>query len=299
MELLIIPLVWLAANGLHRLLLNHTARHATIPNATPATLQGDSGTAILFVHGFADTPEVFQLIAPRVHAQTGATCRMMCLPGFNIPWQRQRRATLMRWLMAVHRETRLLRKTHGRVFIAGHSLGGGLALLATRHAPRLADGLILFAPLVKPAAAWLPFISPEVGFRAASFCFLFSRAFISPFPKIIKTKDGRLFPYPRDRVIHFAAYNALFRMCRHLKKNPAVAASKPCHLPVLAFLSTRDRIVDSGSAAKWLEENFDTPKIVRTTEAGHVLPLDIGWEARADATAAFICPRMDQTTPLP
>ncbi len=252
-----------------------------LANAAAFTLQGSTRTAILFVHGFADTPEVWQLIAPRVHAQTRATCRALRLPDVGAPLRAQRNTRLDTWLNAIHDAVAELRLCHDNVFLAGHSLGGGLVLLAARDNPALADGVIVFAPLIRVARARSPLASPEHLFAFVNRAFLFSRAFQNPFPAIINTKDGRQFPYARDRFIAFAVYRALFEMTRRLA---AVAEPDLCHAPVLAFLSSRDRVIDSAAA----ERHLSRARIVTTAAAGHVLPLDVGWEARADEMAEFV-----------
>ena len=284
--------------GLRRWCWEHTAardENGVLANAAPYTLEGESPreprTAILFIHGFADTPETWQLLAPRVHALTGATCRVMRLPFISAPPRLQHRATLDAWLDAVRDEVARLRACHKKVFVAGHSLGGGLALLSSgsillpsgqpreQDAPATLDGVILFAPLIHtPRWCGIPL---SALFAIADRAMLFTRVLHNHFPAVIKTKDGRVYDYPRDRYIAFAIYRSLFKMTRRLGKNKTREQDAPA---TLAFLSLRDRVIDTPRALRYLAG----AKIITTQEAGHVLTLDTGWEQRAEEIAAFI-----------
>jgi len=266
-----------------------------LPGAAPYTLEGECPheprTAILFIHGFNDTPRAWQLLVPRVHELTRATCRVMRLPHTSEPLRQQHRARLELWLNAIHIEVARLRTCHEKVFIAGHSLGGGLALLSSgsillpsrqvreQDAPTtFVDGLILLSPLIrnKRKHVWM--------FETLSRLLSFSRACRTPFPKPIKTKDGRVYDYVRDRYVSFAVFRAMFDMTRRLDGvSPSSGPSEP-RPPVLAFVSERDSLIDVPAALRFLSN----ANIITTREAGHVLALDTGWEKRAEEIAGFV-----------
>jgi len=249
-----------------------------LTNAAPHTLDGTSDAAILFIHGFADTPETWQLLAPRVHGLTNVTCRVMRLPYISVPLRLQHHATLDNWLDAIRDEVARLRACHNKVFIAGHSLGAGLALLATRQTPGIADGVIVLAPLIRVPRRWG--VSLDRLFNVVSPVLPFTRALHNHFPAVIKTKDGRVYDYKRDRFIALEIYRALFKMTRLLTAHGDVRPPKN----VLAFLSLRDRVIDVPAALRYLEG----AQIITTNEAGHVLTLDVGWEKRAEQIAEFV-----------
>ena len=248
-----------------------------LANAKPCTLQGGSGIAVLFVHGLGDTPETWQLIAPRVHELANATCRAMRLPFTSTPLRRQHHATLDNWLDAIRGEVASLRRCHKHVFIAGHSLGAGLALLAARDDSKLADGVIAFSPFIRAKRV------PAILFWLADHFCVFTRACPNPFPDAGTTTDGRVYPYARDRFAAFAVLRAVFQMTRRL--NTAQTRGRVTGpLPVLAFVSLRDRLVDLPS----FQRLIDGADIFTTRKAGHVLTLDAGWEKRARRIAEFI-----------
>ena len=272
--------------------------NGVLANAAPYTLEGERPreprTAILFIHGFDDTPEVWQLLAPRVHELTGVTCRAMRLPYISAPLRLQHRARLEHWLDAIRDEVARLRTCHKKVFLCGHSLGGGLAFLNSH----VADGVIVFAPLVhaRRKHVWL--------FGLADVLLPFTRACRTPFPDPITTRDGRVYAYTRDRYIAFAIYRAMFGMTKRLQKVGRGVPSAPRGVPIpgdagtdgggqgtarptLAFISLRDRLIDIPATLRFL----DGAKIITTSDAGHVLPLDVGWEKRAEDVAAFVAGR--------
>jgi len=292
----VIILVLLALDALHAFFLWLRARrwertvtrdaNGVLANAAPYTLEGDSGTAILFIHGFADTPETWQLLAPRIHELTHATCRVMRLPHISTPLRLQHRATLDRWLDAIRDEVARLRACHKKVFVVGHSLGGGLALLATREScgalgeRALPDGLILLAPLIRtPRKFGVPL---DVPFWFADHLCVFTRVWPNPFPVVSKSADGRVYVRNHDRFIAFEIFRAMFKMTRRLVAHGA--ADEDVRPPILAFASMRDKVIDAPFTLRWL----DGARIITTEEAGHLLQFDVGWEQRAEEIAAFI-----------
>jgi len=270
---------------LHNYLGNFTVKRdfdkstLILANAMPYTLEGNSGTAILFIHGFGDTPETWQLIAPRVHSLANATCHAMRLPFVATPLSQQHHAHLGDWLVAIREEMENLRRCHKKVFIAGHGLGAGLALLATRDNPKLADGVVALSPLVHAKRT-----SKILFWLADHFC-VFTRVVPNPFRSVIKTQDGRVYSYVREHFTAFAMFRAIFLMTRRLGET-----GRRHTLPVLAFVSLRDRMIDIPATTRFLGNTdiFADADFYTTRKAGHVLTLDEGWEKRAKRIAAFV-----------
>ena len=292
--------LFLACDALHAgiLALNHCIWNRAVTrdfdknilvlaNAMPYTLQGTSGTAILFIHGFGDTPETWQLIAPRVHSLANATCRAMRLPFTSTPLSQQRHAHLGDWLVAIRDEMASLRRSHKRVFIAGHGLGAGLALLCACENPALADGVIALSPLVHANQP-----SKILFWLADNFC-VSTRVLPNPFRGAVTTADGRVYSYPRDRFIAFAMFRAAYQMTSRLMALPCKDArpknARPPMPPVLAFVSERDPVIDVPAAMRFLYDAdiLDEMDVYTGKKAGHVLTLDTGWEKRAARIAAF------------
>ena len=249
-----------------------------LANAMPYTFQGGNNTAILFIHGFGDTPETWQLIAPRVHSLANVTCRAMRLPFVSTTLRQQHHAHLGDWLVAIREEVANLRRWNKRVFIAGHGMGAGLALLATRDDPKLADGVCALSPQVRAKRA------SRILFWLADNFFVFTRVLPNPFRGVIKTKDGRVYSHARDPFVAFSVYRAFLQMTRRLD----AALEKESAVPVVGFVSSRDRVIDVPAVMRF----FSGADVYTTKKAGHFLTLDAGWEKRAKRIADF-CAQFD------
>lgn len=290
--LLALLAAWLAANLLHALWIGMRWRHwerrvrrdaAGVAEGAGAYTVGGGPVAILWVHGFADTPQTFRRLAERVAAAGGCTCRVMRLPGAAEPLGVAACQTQATWLSAVAEELAALRRTHARVWLLGHSLGGTLALATALRAPAAVGGLILLAPLIAVSRRRSPFLPPRVWFALARLTFILSRTFESCFDVNAVAADDPGFFYHRDRFIPFATYRNLFALTAALAPRAA-----ELRVPVFAALAAEDRVVDTPAARRWLD-GVQAPKIVRILPGvAHALPLEAGWQALADEIAAFV-----------
>ena len=230
---------------------------------------GTGRDAVLLVHGFADTASVFAGMAVALAAH-GLTCRVMRLPGAGEPLPVAARQTLDGWLAAIREEAVTLRRSHRRVWLAGHSMGGALALLAQLNDPALADGLVLFAPLFDVSPARSPLVHPRIWFRIAQVLLPLSRTFESCFPVNVLTADGAAIAYQRDRFIPSATYRGLFDLTARLRGRAA-----ELRVPLFAVLVPGDRVVNTDAAHAWLV-GCNLPRLhSEMIEAcGHAIPLE-------------------------
>jgi carboxylesterase len=103
---------------------------------------------VLLVHGFTSTPQSLRPWAEYL-VERGYTVRLPRLPGHGTTWQEMNRTRWDDWYAEVDRSFRELHERCERVFVAGLSMGGSLALaLAEEHGPRV-SGLVLVNPAVK------------------------------------------------------------------------------------------------------------------------------------------------------
>jgi pimeloyl-ACP methyl ester carboxylesterase len=100
---------------------------------------GNGRHAMLMVHGFNDSPRVYDRMA-RVLANRGFTCRAMRLPGFGIPIRETLRYRKEDWLAATQAELEQLRERHEHVSVVGHSLGGAILVNVLARGPILPTG---------------------------------------------------------------------------------------------------------------------------------------------------------------
>lgn len=283
---------WLSTNALHAAWVE-LRRHlwekgltrdaqGLLPDAAAYTV-GKGPVALLFIHGFADTPAIWRRMAARLAASRNFTCRAMRLPGSAEAAAQAKRQTLALWRQSVDAEIGRLRETHARVWLIGHSMGAALAVDAALRAPDRIAGVVALAPLIEVSRRRSPILPPGVWFRLARLTLALSPTFESCFSSDGVAVDDPAFTYTRDRFIPFCVYRGLFELTR---SNRAQASRLAC--PVFAATAERDAVVDTPAALRWLAACPGPKEIRPLTDIGHVIPLEIGWQALTDDIGAFI-----------
>ena len=284
--------LWLATNVFHRIWIavryRRWERGGTrgadgLLQHGAAYTEGHGDIALLFVHGFADTPMLWKKLIAHLTQTRRFTCQAMRLPGAAEPLPSTRRKTLTHWQAAVDAEVAALRATHRAVWVIGHSMGGALAIDVVQRATHPIHGLILLAPLIQVSRARMPLIPPHIGFKLGQILLALSPTFESYFTNIGTSPDDPTFQYVRDRFIPFATYRNMFALVAsnaHLQNTLT--------LPVFAAVSGRDRVVDSDATLRWLTRYASAAKIEIFGDAGHVLPLKQNCHALADTLSEFI-----------
>ncbi|OIV36257.1 esterase [Mangrovactinospora gilvigrisea] len=118
-----------------------------MPGAEPYHHRGGP-VGVLLCHGFTGSPQSLRPWAEHLAAE-GLTVSLPLLPGHGTRWQDLRITGWTDWYGALDRELRLLHERCATVFVAGLSMGGGLALmLAARHGPAVA-GVVAVNPSVR------------------------------------------------------------------------------------------------------------------------------------------------------
>ena len=252
-----------------------------LPGFAPFSV-GQGDTALLLVHGFGSSPAVFQRMAPALAAR-GYACRALRLPGFGEPAGTQAAAAdPARWRQAVADELAALRATHRHVWIVGHSLGGALAVDVVSRQPGLVDGVVLLAPLFAVSRTRSLGVSPEALLRFSDRILVFTDRFETCFPvdahdPAIRNLEGR------DRFVPRAVYRTMEQIRRE-----GCARIGQVRAPLLVMVTDNDRVTDGRAAERVCRQADAAPRreIVHVEPAGHVVPLDTGWEevvARVDA----------------
>lgn len=245
--------------------------------------KGDPVATIMLVHGFDDTPPVWRPFAERLAAK-GCHCRVIRLPGFGQTLQQNRRVTLTKWRDHLDTELNELREQapDGRVWVVGHSLGGALSLDLALRRPDDVAGVIVQAPLLQVSNARSPLLTPRAWYRIVDGTLLFTRFVDNIFGPDLQDESMRGVQ-KRERYIPRETYRALFQLI------DALAPRAPeLQGPLLMFLASEDRVIDTPYAQEWFEACTCAKRLVERTGVGHVLPLDYGWEDRADETLRFI-----------
>jgi carboxylesterase len=119
-----------------------------MPGAEPFAFSGrgaDGRIGVLLVHGFTGTPMSMRPWGEHL-AEAGFAVRCPLLPGHGTRWQDANLSTSAQWTAAVGEAFDALAADCDRVFVAGLSMGGTLAIRLAELRPDDVAGLILVNP---------------------------------------------------------------------------------------------------------------------------------------------------------
>ncbi|MDH6134767.1 carboxylesterase [Kitasatospora sp. MAA4] len=128
-----------------------------LPGAEPYRHRGGP-VGVLLCHGFTGSPQSMRPWAEHL-AAAGLTVSLPLLPGHGTRWQDMQVTRWEDWYAEVVRELLLLSEECEQVFVAGLSMGGGLALRLAAEYGELISGVVVVNPSVRsdtPATALLP-----------------------------------------------------------------------------------------------------------------------------------------------
>jgi carboxylesterase len=134
---------------------NGAQSHLLIPTAEPFLFPGGS-TGVLLVHGFTGTPKEMRWMGEHLAGQ-GYTVLGVRLAGHATRPEDMVRMRWQDWLASVEDGWHLLNGLAERVFLAGLSMGGALALLFASRYP-VAGVVAMSTPYALPDDPRLPFI---------------------------------------------------------------------------------------------------------------------------------------------
>jgi carboxylesterase len=225
--------------------------------------------AVALFHGFTSGPVS---VADWGHAlaAAGADVEVPLLPGHGTRWEDLERVPASAWRAAARHTVDLLRATHDRVFLAGLSMGGALALDAAAHRP--VDGVMV----VNPALRFASPLAPLAGILK------YARRTVAPVANDARRPDVDEQAYPRTPV---AAVQQL-----GIVQSAARAGLPSIDAPVLAFHSTIDHVVPASSLdslARGLAPGLLTVRPLYNSF--HVATLDWDSGIIQDESIGFLC----------
>ena len=238
------------------------------PGAEP--YYGGSGPdGVLLCHGFTGSPQSMRPWANHLEAE-GFRVALPRLPGHGTTWREMNQTRWEDWYACVDRAFGDLRSVCDRVFLAGLSMGGGLALrLAEQHGDEV-GGLAVVNPSIAsadPRMRLLPVLRHVVP----------SLAGISSDIALPDALEGAY-----DRTPLHAAWSLTKLWAdtsRHLDRVTS---------PLLVFKSDRDKVVDPLSL-KLIEQRVRSREfsVVRLERSYHVATLDYDAELIFTSSSAF------------
>jgi alpha-beta hydrolase superfamily lysophospholipase len=243
-------------------------------------LLGAGETALLLVHGFGDSPAIWQRIAPAL-ADRGFTVRTLRLPGHGLAMAQYRKTDAAQWRQAVQDALAELRRACARVVLVAHSLGAAVALDALAGRPDLADGLVLLAPLIDVSSRRSPLLHPRTWYGLLDRLLLFSDPIGMTLPPDLHDKEA-LVLVRDDRFVPRVIFREMFAV---IARNRGRAAS--FRTPLLMVLAGDDLVIDNRAAARFFADYGGPKRRETASAAGHMLPLDFGWDKIVDEVARF------------
>jgi carboxylesterase len=223
------------------------------PSAKAFTLKGRD-EAVLMIHGFTSTPNIFRELAEKVSERFGWEIEIPLLSGHGLTPMSLDSIKKQDWIRDAELGMEKMLIKYSRIHLVGLSLGGTLcAHLATRYPTNVAS-ITLLAPamfvqgffirqLLK-IARWFP-------------------------PCILKKWIVRKRPQDMLEIVayqEFSAYGVveLDKICRAIRKT--FLTPKPC----LIFSPTRDATI-APKSSKWFHKRSSNSRIVELTKSPHVV----------------------------
>jgi carboxylesterase len=244
--------------------------------------KGEGETALLLIHGFSDSPALFSKMAPAL-AEKGFTCRVMRLPGFGKTVKEYGLTSRTRCQRAIKEELVALRKDHSFVAVVAHSLGGALAIDLLLDQPELADAVIPIAPQIAVSDERSPVLSAQTWHTVAGNVVLITDVVENSFAVDGHSAEAAAYDLNTPFVPR-SVYDMVFKLTDRL-----AARKKELAVPVLMVLSREDKVTDYQAAEALYEASTAELKEIHFVEdAGHLIPLDNGWEGVVDRIAVFV-----------
>jgi alpha-beta hydrolase superfamily lysophospholipase len=288
--------LWLAGDLLYALLIvrsysvwqasvRHDAdgvREGCAERSFPAMGEGTADTALLLIHGFGDSPAVYQRMAPAL-AEQGYDCVAMRLPGSGVAQETVARPTLDDWARAVDTRLDELRRSHRHVVVVAHSMGAAVAIDRLSERPQAADGLVLIAPLIQVSGKRSPLLPPRTWFAILDRLLVFTDVTRTPFPPDVKDAEAaRLIQ--RDLFNPRSTHRQLFALVERNRDR-----AKTFRKPLLMLRSDDDAVVDTEAAEQFFLDCASRNKRDHLFhDSAHVIPLDFEWREATEDIVKFV-----------
>ena len=242
--------------------------------AEPFFLPGGS-TGVLLIHGFTGLPAELVMMG-RYLQQRGCTVLGVRRAGHGTTVEDMSRMTAEDWLDSVRDGYAVLRGSCEHIFVAGHSMGGLLALLlaAEKGQEQALEGVIsMSAPIYIAEERGIAALPPREVCRG----------------KFVPKARRRLRDVPPavNHTYRFMPLEGVYEMLALIERTKA--ALPGLKLPALILHSLNDRTADAESAI-YIRENLGSAqkRLVWLKSSGHLIPLGEERDIVFSESAAFI-----------
>ena len=233
-------------------------------------LEGNNGKAVLLLHGYTGTTAEMRPLGNHLNS-LGYTVLCPRLPGHGTSVEDLKETVASQWVAAAKLGYAILAKQYSKIYVAGLSMGGLLAIViaATEKVERAA---LLATPifLQDKRAPFLPIL----------------RYFIHYLPKHKRNyHEMQKYCQAYDRM-PTKPLTSLFALIKACKKELVQKITVPC----IVLQSTIEHTVKPKSA-QYIYDNLGTPKeakkLVWLEKSGHILTLDAEHEKVFQTVADF------------
>jgi pimeloyl-ACP methyl ester carboxylesterase len=262
-------------------------QHLQLAHGDLAWIESGKGKALLLVHGLGGNATHWNALLPELSAN--AHCYAIDLPGYGASGPRD---TTSKDLLLDYAETLaafIKQKKLGRVAIAGHSMGGQIAVILALTHPELVERLLLLAPAgletftesdeAKLTAVTRPSVfenQGEAGIRASV-----ALNFYRPSAVADELIADRI---RKKNCAGFAAYTRTVSAgIQAMLKHPVRADLHSLNMPLLVLFGEHDGLIPN----RWLHPGNDLHQLVKDAtkeiksvelqyiaDAGHLLQVE-------------------------
>ena len=241
----------------------------SIPNSAGFTLSGGK-IGVLVIHGFTGSPVTIKPWANYLN-QIGYTVSAPCLPGHGSTWQEMNQTSWQDWYEAVEQSFLELKSKCDRVFVAGFSMGGALALRLAQIRGSEIEGLLLLNPSVHDRR-WFLKLTPILKLIIPS---------IKKGPTDIAAPNPPLHSYGRTPL---KALDSLRKLWQLVERDLYLI-----DLPVMVAYSINDHAVDPENSMTVIDNIFSVDiREVIFEKSFHNVPLDYDADLLNLESKAFI-----------
>ncbi|QMT17859.1 alpha/beta fold hydrolase [Planococcus maritimus] len=235
-----------------------------LPGAEPFIFEGGK-TGILISHGFTGTTQSMRPLAEAC-SQQGYSVYAPRLKGHGTHYEDMETSTYQDWIASVEEAYAWLMERCDKIFVAGLSMGGTLALYMAENHPEI-RGIALIN-----AAIEVPDMEGVLELQDVRF--------LDAIGSDIKKPGVTELAYDKTPV---ASVKEILPFMELVRKNLSAI-----HCPVLLFVSPEDHVVPPGNS-KFIYEHIASEKkdIVEMPDSYHVATLDHDQQRIIDGTLAF------------
>lgn len=235
-----------------------------LPGAEPFIFEGGK-TGILISHGFTGTTQSMRPLA-EAFAQEGYSVYAPRLKGHGTHYEDMETSTYQDWVASVEEAYAWLMERCDKIFVAGLSMGGTLALYMAENHPEIRAISLINAAIEVPAME--------------SVMELQDIRFLDAIGSDIKKPGVTELAYDKTPV---ASVKEILPFMDLVKKNLSAI-----HCPALLFVSPEDHVVPPDNSRLIYEHISSGEKeIVDLPDSYHVATLDHDQQAIIDGTLAF------------